>query len=52
MDISYINGERHLMDYDFRKKKFNNMDELEAYRKYLEKRMNKSLFFTYRQPTD
>ena len=48
--ISYVNGERHLLDYDFRKKQFASRDEMETYRRYLEKRIGKQLFLTYREP--
>jgi hypothetical protein len=48
-DITYINGERHPLDYDYRKREFASKDELESYRKYLEKRTGKKVFFTYKE---
>ena len=49
LDISYRNGERTQLDYDYRKKQFNTIDDLEHYRKYLENKLNKQLFFTYKE---
>ena len=49
LDISYRNGERTQLDYDYRKKKFDSKDELETYRDYLQKKLNKELFFTYKE---
>lgn len=49
MDISYINGERSQIDYDYRKKQFSTKDELEQYREYLQNKLNKQLFFTYKE---
>ena len=48
-DIAYMNGERHLVDYDYRKKQFSSKAEMETYRQYLEKRIGKQLFLTYRE---
>ena len=48
-DISYRNGERHLLDYDYRKKVFDSIEDVEKYRKYLEKKTGKTLFLTYRE---
>ena len=49
LDISYRNGERTQLDYDYRKKIFETKDELESYRDYLQKKLNKELFFTYKE---
>ena len=49
LDISYRNGERTQLDYDYRKKIFETKDELESYKDYLQKKLNKELFFTYKE---
>ena len=46
LDITYINGERSSIDYDYRKKKFETEAELDSYVEYLEKKLNKKLFLT------
>ena len=48
-DISYMNGERHPIDHDYRRRKFDSRDDLERYRRYLEKRTGKQLFLTYKE---
>lgn len=49
LDISYRNGERTQLDYDYRKKRFESKEEIENYRKYLESKLSKQLFFTYKE---
>ena len=48
-DISYVNGQRHILGYNNRKKVFQSKDELEQYRVYLERKIGRQLFFTYKQ---
>lgn len=48
LGISYINGERTPIDHPYRKSSFSNMEELENYRKYLEKKLERQLFFSYK----
>lgn len=48
LDISYINGERSVIDYDYKKTRFATYDEMEKYRRYLEKRLDKKLFLMYK----
>lgn len=55
IDISYRNGERCPLLYDYRKKIFESYQELEAYRKYLAARVDirfADLFFQYRVKED
>ena len=48
LDISYINGERSIIDYDYKKTRFATYDEMEKYKRYLEKRLGKKLFLMYK----
>jgi hypothetical protein len=48
LDIHYRNGEKCTIDYDYRKKVFNSRDELDKYKKYLEKKLDKELYLTYK----
>lgn len=52
LDVSYINGERTPIDYAYKKSSFTNVEELENYRKYLEKKLEKQLFFSYKSKTE
>jgi hypothetical protein len=47
LDISYKNGERHTIEYDYRKKRFETMKDMEDYKKYLEKKPNMQLYLTF-----
>lgn len=51
LDIQYINGERTPIDHQYRKTKFTSKDDMEAYQKYLEKKLDKQLFLTYKDYT-
>ena len=49
LDITYRNGERHQLDYDYRKKKFQNQKDMNSYKKNLEKKLGRELFLMYKQ---
>ena len=51
LEITEINGHRHELDYDCRKTEFEDKAELEKYRKYIEKRTGKKVYFSYRDET-
>ena len=46
--IESINGERTDVDYTYRKSSFTNVEELDSYKDYLEKRLKQQLFLTYK----
>lgn len=52
LDITYINGERSSIDYDYRRKKFETEDQLNSYVEYLEKKLNKKLFLTIKDTSN
>ena len=47
LTIDYINCERCTIDYDYRKTHFNTEQEMLEYKKYLEKKLGKKLYFTF-----
>ena len=48
LEVSCINGKRHSIDYDYRKSEFATIEEMDAYKRYLEKRLDKQLLFEYK----
>jgi hypothetical protein len=48
VEIISINGERQTVDYNNRRKTFNSQEEIEKYRTYLEKKLNKQIFFIHK----
>ena len=49
LEIHYVNCEKALIDYEYRKTKFDTLGEMYAYIKYLEKRIGKELLITFRE---
>ena len=47
LEITEVNGKRQEIDYNNRKTEFTNMEELDMYREYLQKKLGKQIFFTY-----
>ena len=47
LEITEVNGKRQEIDYNNRKTEFANMEELDMYREYLQKKLGKQIFFTY-----
>lgn len=47
LEIHYVNCEKALLDYDYRKKKFDSVKEMEDYKAYLEKKVGKTLLITF-----
>ncbi len=43
--ISEINGKRKEIDYNYRKTKFETLEKLEEYKKYLQHKLGEKLFF-------
>jgi len=52
VNISYINGERTPIDYAYRKTLFESEDELIDYKKYIQNRLNKRLYFSIKDLRD
>ncbi len=49
LEITKVNGEREAIPYNNRKTQFKDIDELDAYRKYLKKKLHINPIFIYRQ---
>jgi len=52
LDITEINGKRKTIDHDYRKTKFNSLEEMFKYKDNLEKRLGLKLYFMYKDYTD
>ena len=50
--ITEINGKHLDVDYAFRKTEFKDMEELDKYRAYIEKKLGKNVYFIYKTPPD
>ena len=48
-EIIEINGKRVECEYNNRKKEFKSHDELEKYRKYLKHKLDKDIYFIYKE---
>ena len=47
LEITEVNGKREEVGYNNRKKEFADIEELNKYRDYLQKKLGKQIFFTY-----
>ena len=50
LGIEKINGRRHPIDYNNRKNRFENTEEMLKYKKILEKKLKTKLYFSFRHP--
>ena len=47
ISVEFINGERTDIEYAYRKSSFTDVEELDSYRLYLEKKLKQQLFLSY-----
>jgi len=52
LDITGINGKRKTIDHDYRKTKFNSLEEMFKYKDNLEKKLGLKLYLMYKDYTD